>query len=561
MTRSLLVIVSLFAGACGTDVAQTATRPSPGKPFDCSPAKAPVTLPSDPALGGADAITDSPLVGGAYGAGQGPGIAVVARDGFRLYQNDELVAESTASLVPVFVPLTFLPGENVVSVVVSSPERAPAVLVHVDELERPYVSDSDWKVSTNPGEGFTSPGFDASSWSAPLDHGSAEGTAGCEPSSGFVPGSDAHWIGAPDTSARTAVFRLGFRIGPVGYGAATTGGAGATPLVTSDRDELAAALIGQEPALGLIPEGDYDFSKTGAEVTMIDVCPTPCNDGSGLTIYTALPDGQTCADPMVPLPRRERHFAVTSNKTLVGLGRGAMLRGLWLSAGGAENIIARNVGMYDVNPAIVEGGDGFGVDASSRVWLDHMTFRWIGDGFIDVTTGTDITLSWIHFNGRTETACGGHHPRANELGEGDVTIHHSYYDHVTGRAPLAQRVGSHLHVFNDLVSDNPDYAVGAACGASVLVEGSYFENVLHPTSKRECSDDPSLGFILAAPGSNEYDPSSGSHLSGDANAVEPHDENVSRPMYTYELDGLADVRLTVRTRAGTGSHWALPFSL
>ncbi|HEX6277456.1 MAG TPA: hypothetical protein VFZ53_30645, partial [Polyangiaceae bacterium] len=160
--RALAALLTLVA--CGSDVAQTAVRPGETPPFDCRPTNGAVVLPSDPALGGGDAPSTSPLLHGAYGAGQGPGIAVVARDGFRLYQNEELVAESTASLEPVFVPLTFLPGENVVSVVTSSPDRAPALLVHIDELERPYVSDATWKVSTAPSGDFRLPDYDASGW-------------------------------------------------------------------------------------------------------------------------------------------------------------------------------------------------------------------------------------------------------------------------------------------------------------------------------------------------------------------------------------------------------------
>src|SRR6185503_10789315 len=136
------------------------------------------------------------------------------------------------------------------------------------------------------------------------------------------------------------------------------------------------------------------------------------------------------------------------------LGRGAMLRGAWLSAVGVEHVIVRNVTFYDVNPSIIEAGDGVSLDAVSRVWLDHLTFRWIGDGFVDVTAGTsDITLSWLRFDGRTEHACGGHHPRANELSDATATIHHCSYDTVSGRAPLVNRASSRVHLFNDVVVD------------------------------------------------------------------------------------------------------------
>src|SRR6185503_6910341 len=165
------------------------------------------------------------------------------------------------------------------------------------------------------------------------------------------------------------------------FGAQTTGGEGADPIVARDADELATLLEGSAASIILLPEGLPDLRKTGSDIVTERACPLPCNDGSGQITYFALSDAQVCDEPTQPIPRNERHFFAGSNKTLVGLGRGAMLRGAWLSAVGVENVIVRNVTFYDVNPSIIEAGDGVSLDAVSRVWLDHLTFRWIGDGF------------------------------------------------------------------------------------------------------------------------------------------------------------------------------------
>lgn len=556
-----LVLVALFLGACGTDVAQTAVRPNEIPPFDCEPANASVDLPSDPALGGGDELSDSPLIGNTYFVGDGPGISIVARDGFRLYQNGELIAESSESLRPVFVPLTFLPGDNVVSVVVSSPDRAPALLVHVDELERAYVSDSTWKVNTAPSGDFRSPGYDDSDWDDALDHGLAVSMTDCAPPPGFAPNSAAHWIGVADAGARTAAFRLAFSIAPLGFGADTTGGESATPVVVSDVDELAMLLIDDAPAVILIPEGDFDARTPPEDRTIENACPLPCDDGSGQITYVALPDMQVCEQPTVPIQRHERHLGVASNKTLVGLGRGALVRGLWLTVGLVENVIMRNIAFYDVNPSIIEAGDGISIDAASRVWLDHLTFRWIGDGFVDVTSGSSaLTLSWIHFDGRSDDACGDHHPRANELTDAEATIHHSFYDAVTGRAPLANRGLSTVHLLNNVIADNPDYGVGAACSAEILLEGNVFLNVAFPTLRRECTDDETVGKIFAIQGSNKYE-ASGPHRLVDADSDEPRDDVGFSPTYDYTVDDAESALHTVRDRAGAGSHWHQQFEL
>jgi pectate lyase len=517
-----------------------------------------VTLPSDPALGGGDTQSSSPLIGGDYGAGQGPGIALVARDGFRLYQNEKLVAERTASLEPVFVPLTFLPGDNVVSVVVASPDRSPAVLVHVDELEREYLSDTSWKVSTSPEEDFRLPGYDASDWDDARDHGLAVATSGCAPPAGFIPGSTAHWIGVDDESARTAVFRLEIPIAPLGFGADTTGGADAEPVVPADANQLAMLLSGDTPNVVLLPEGSWDLTELGP---IEPACPLPCDDGSGKITYFALSGGQTCDGATRDIQRNERRVSFGWNKTLVGLGRGAILRGAWLTLEDAENVIVRNVAVYDVNPEIIEAGDAVSINTSSRVWLDHMTFRWIGDGFVDVADSSGVTLSWIRFDGRSEFACQNHHPRANELSISQATIHHSFYDTVIGRAPQVNRGGSEVHVANNVVNDNPDYAVGAACSAEILLEGSYFENVAFPTNRRDCTDDTSIGRILAPADSNYYDPATtGPHRLSGADSPEPRDP-VFPLSYVLPLDSIVDVRGTVPLRAGAGSRWPLPFEL
>jgi pectate lyase len=551
-----MAVVAL--GGCGTDIAQTAVRPKASEPFDCSRTSEPVDLPSDPALGGGDQPSDSPLIGGTYAAGQGPGIALVARDGFRLYQNEKLVLEGTASLEPVFVPLTFLPGDNVVSIVVSSPDRSPALLVHVDELEREYLSDASWKVSTSPEGDFRLPGYDASDWENAEDHGLAVATSGCAPPAGFVPSSAAHWIGVRDDAARTAVFRLEIPIAPLGFGADTTGGAGAEPVVPADADELAMLLLGETPNVVLLPEGRWDLTVDGP---IEPACSLPCDDGTGKITYFALSDGQTCEGATLDIQRNERRISFGWNKTLVGLGRGAILQGAWLTLEDAENVIVRNVAVYDVNPEIIEAGDGVSINTSSRVWLDHMTFRWIGDGFVDVADSSSVTLSWIRFDGHSEFACQNHHPRANELSISQTTIHHSLYDSVIGRAPQVNRAGAEVHFANNVVSDNPDYAVGAACSAEVLLEGSHFENVAFPTLRRDCTEDPSIGRIFAPEGSNYYDPATtGAHQLSGADSPEPRDP-VFTPPYDIPLDALGDVRGTVPLRAGAGSRWPLPFEL
>ena len=109
------LFVALIAG-CGTSVAQTASV-QPREPLDCSFPGA-VVLPQNETFGGGE--PPSVLVSDAYEADAGPGLYLTARDAFRVLLNGELVVESKKARETVFVPLTLLPGDNVLSVVVTA---------------------------------------------------------------------------------------------------------------------------------------------------------------------------------------------------------------------------------------------------------------------------------------------------------------------------------------------------------------------------------------------------------------------------------------------------------
>ncbi len=557
LVRLLLACLALSAIAC-SNVAQTAYRMRESG-LDCGSDEQ-TTLPSDPALGGGATIADWVLARGSYGIGQGPGIALVARDAFRLFVNGRLLAENEEPLRPVFVPLTLLPGDNAVTVVVSAAGGEPAVLFEVDELEREIVSDGAVRVSDAPSGDYTAADYDDSAWNRAVDRGSVADNPRCRPAAGFPAASTAHWLTAP-APAQSVAFRLAVRIAPVGFGAPTTGGDTAEPVLVSDAATLTDALAGDEPAVILVPEGRLNVRRAPMEAANFDTCPTACPSGTGTT-YNVLSAGQTCDVPTISMPRNERRMRIGSNKTLVGLGRGAQLRGAWFDVGVSSNVILRNLAIYDVNRDLIEAGDGISVGGVDRLWVDHVTFKWISDGFIDVSAdSTNVTFSWLRYDGENPAACLGRHPRANELVNAMVTFHHTIWTHVNGRAPLVTHSLTQAHLYNDLFSDDVDYAVGAGCDAQILLEGSYFEKVVTPSSKRECTDGTvGLGAIQAPAGSNAYGVDVGSHDDGGTPSGEPHDA-VFTPPYSYTLDPTDDVRFRVGERAGAGARWALPLTL
>jgi pectate lyase len=215
-----------------------------------------------------------------------------------------------------------------------------------------------------------------------------------------------------------------------------------------------------------------------------------------------------------------------------------------------------------VNPDLIEAGDAISISGADSIWLDHVTFKWISDGFIDINTESrGITASYLRFDGTNPAACQGRHERGSETTDSLVTFHHNLFTHLSGRSPLITHALSRGHLFNNAFTDTLDYTIGAGCGATLLVEGNSFESTAAPTSKRDCTDGVTgVSLIDAVAGTNVYGTGVGSHESRGVPTAEPHDP-VPVPSYVYTLDPKEDVRFRVGERAGAGARWALPLEL
>ncbi len=476
--------------------------------------------------------------------------------------NGQLLAQSPGPRRPLFVPLTVLPGDNVLAVVAASGSGEPAVLLQLDELERSYVSGSAFRVSTRPGAGFATIDYDDSDWSLAKDLGARGALPGCDPTSVFPDSTNAHWM-APLESAAAAVFRLKLRVAAQGFGATATGGGRSAPVLAKSIAELQTLLAGDTAAVILLPEGHTDHRPTGNDVVQQQVCPEPCDEDASKTSYRVLTQDATCATPQVNVARTDRRTTVGSNKTLVGLGRGAQLRGASFVLSQSRNVVLRNLAIYDVNRTLIEAGDGIELDQPDGVWIDHVTFRWISDGFTDARLMTrNVTISWSHYAGRNEGVCAERHPRAAQLSGTTATLHHNRWEQVAKRAPLSDQADSRLHLFDNVVRDDTDYAFGAACGAELLVEGNTFEDVRYPTLRTTCPDaGVAVGLIRAPVGANLYRGNNGPHRINSTDSPEPNDSGVFDPPYVYTLEKASDAWPNVLARAGAGGPWALPLSL
>ena len=538
-------------GGCSTQVAQTAEFGGNAE-LDCT-FQGSAALPSGARFG--TGLEPHAVVAGAYAAGRGPGLYVVARDVYRVYLNGTLVTEMTGAREARFVPLSLLPGDNAISVVVSAARGTPAALVHVDDLDQSVVTDSTWRVSAQPSDGFLEASADDSGWSTVTDYGPIGSMPGCDSEAAFPADSEARWVGPATDDAQTVVLRKVIRVSAIGFGERATGGGTATPVLVNGWDEFSA--LASEPeteAVILLPDG---LSDLRAPATAQQVCPSVCTNDAARTRYHVIASDETCAEPVVDLPRTGRTLRVGSNKTIVGLGRGAQLRGVSLEFSGASNVIVRNVALYDVNYMMGEAGDALSLEDSSDIWIDHVTTKWISDDFASLRLGTtDVTLSWMRFDGVTEAACRKFHQLAASVTDASVTFHHCFFDNVESHSPRVDDSLSRVHLFNNLFSGNVGYAVNAVCNAQVLLEANTFQRVEVPTVRGTCDDDTGRGLILAR--NNFYGEDVGEHQSDDG--TEPSDV-VFTPTYAYEPDVPEDDWLRVLSRAGVGGPWAQSLTL
>ena len=475
------------------------------------PATEVVQLPSEAAYGGGDKI-GSQLIAATYNAGEGPGIWIVADGGYRLYHNGALLAEDNQAGRVRFVPMTFLPGENAISVVGVNGKGAPGVMVQIDDLDKSYYSGSGWKskpaVSNN---SWKNKGRDLSQWggATALSYSSDKLPSGGS-LSGFAANTQAKWIWTSAETDPTAVLLFTFNVKAEGFGASTTGGAAGNIVFASDSASIRKYLQSNDAVTILVPEGTYDFRQfrnavTEAKSKSRTWCKKTCDEknavtGKTNTFYRITFKANSCADlnesgvqivqESENLKQWDNWITTKANKTLVGMGRGANLRGAAIairSNEGSYNHIYRNLAIYDVNPHLIEGGDGLETvgTASKHVkgfWADHISYKWISDG-MDMEFLDDATISYLDFDGANEYNCWGTDPYMALVEDAHLTYANNYWHNTYGRVPkvTGENNGSQVHLYNQYVDYNRFFVAGAnghsaSAKAYVRYENSYIDN-------------------------------------------------------------------------------------
>jgi pectate lyase len=260
---------------------------------------------------------------------------------------------------------------------------------------------------------------------------------------------------------------------PIGYGAATTGGGNAAPVVVSTYDEAQAVLDeyrdafgeGTANALVLRYTGTFDFS------TITDVCAQHLKEAQILEIKEL------------------------ENLTIEGAPGSSANFGLKVTR--AKNIIVRNMtlgllpGGGSSDAITLEGNDTNG--DVENVWVDHNELfsstkedcEGAGDtefdGLIDIKKGARrITISYNYLHDHQKTGLLG--SSDDDTTERYVTFHHNRYENVVSRTPL-HRFG-YIHIFNNYFGTITSSGINVRMGGVALIESNFFENALNPVTSR-----------------------------------------------------------------------------
>ncbi|MFD9738710.1 pectinesterase family protein [Umezawaea sp. NPDC059074] len=306
-------------------------------------------------------------------------------------------------------------------------------------------------------------------------------------------------------------------------GTGTTGGSTATAEhvhTVRNRAELVAALADPAPkivqVMGVIDANTDDAGKPLS-------CTDYAVDGYSLDAYLAAYDPAVWGrdqEPSGPLEDARAAsaakqgatigLAVTSNTTIVGLGRNAGITGGSLRIHGVDNVIVRNLTFRDSHdcfpqwdpndnsPGQAPGNwnslyDAVSLQRATHVWVDGNTFTdqpnpdnaspvhfgrpyQAHDGLLDITTASDlVTVSHNLFADHDKTMLiGSSNSSTVDPGKLRVSVHHNVFRNVEERAPRV-RFGQ-VHVYDNLYEPKAGhvYSWGVGVNSQLYAQNNYF---------------------------------------------------------------------------------------
>ena len=325
--------------------------------------------------------------------------------------------------------------------------------------------------------------------------------------------------------------------GPVGYGAAATGGGSASPVTVSSMAAMQAAIDAYSGSGGLVLNytGTFDFTALAAN---------PCAQHSK-------------AAQIVEIKNK-------GNITIMGANGSAANFGIHI-AGSASNIVVRNMTI-----GLLPGGDaadsisieGMSSGVPSNIWVDHNTIfadltmcSGAGDasfdGGIDMKKGAhNITISYNYVHHYQKVSLNGYSDSDTVNANARTTYHHNRFEEIKSRLPL-QRFGL-THIYNNYFNQVHTSGINVRMGGQALIESNYFENTVNPVTSRDSS---ALGYWDLR---NNYVGSGITWVASDsAPTKDATDWTTTKAFgstgYSYTADAAACVKALVIATAGAGN--------
>ncbi|WAR56617.1 hypothetical protein PtB15_7B466 [Puccinia triticina] len=272
---------------------------------------------------------------------------------------------------------------------------------------------------------------------------------------------------------------------PFGFGSKVTGGGKAQPQTPKNAAELEAWLTDKVPRVIRIDK-IYDF--TSPTNTTIKGCkPWKCSNGMEVQVSAQV-------SPLNPIK-------IQGQKTLVGVGKSAMIKGKGFLIYRVQNIIIQNVHITWLNPSVVSdficahfSRPVSPAYESSKPLIQLRFLEAInsyigrqmiaGGGMHQVEANTGITISNNLFSGKTKWSqrCNNRHYWTILISGADdeVTMARNCIDSTSGRAPKTGGTGNpkvSLHYYNNVHTNILGETFEIGSGSNVLAEGNIFDNV------------------------------------------------------------------------------------
>ncbi|MCE3603765.1 RICIN domain-containing protein [Massilia sp. P8910] len=307
----------------------------------------------------------------------------------------------------------------------------------------------------------------------------------------YMGAANQQWISSAAPTSDKATF---------GFGAGTTGGAGGNVVTVTTPSQLAYELchsswggVCTDTTARIIQvSSTIDFRGSEGSTTASGCYIRQCSAGQQ-SEYILGTLGACSEKPTFNITHDKagtQALLVGSNKTVIGLGNDAAIKGKGLKlSGGVSNIIIRNLTISDINAQVVWGGDAIMLDGVDRVWIDHNRFALIGRQMLvsGWNKASHVTVSWNEFDGRTpySASCDGTHYWMMLLVGADdsITLANNWVHHFGGRSPHVGANGAmQLHMYNNYFQSAPaGHGLDAGSATTyVLSEGNYYEDVANP---------------------------------------------------------------------------------